>query len=155
MMLLIVGFLFMVFIFTIVSLLTGARAAFIDFPSALLIIVTLLFFFFSTKSGKTFGKYIKASFRKEHIYTANELTSLCIAAKNTIKFTLWVGGFGFFAGVIAALFYLDDPNMLGPNLAVSLITFMYSITISCFVFFPVQAWAENKINTLKEARTDA
>jgi len=149
-MLLIIGFLFMLFIFAVISILTGVYRVFIDLPSALLVLVPMLFFCLVSKSGKIIGNYIKTSFKKEHIYTVKELTALSTALKNTSKFILSVGGFGFFTGVIAALMYLDSKDRLGPNLALSLITLMYTITISCFVFFPTQSWAENKINTLKD-----
>jgi len=149
-MLLIIGFLFMLFIFAVISILSGAYRAFIDLPSVLLVFVPLLFFCLVSKSGKIIGNYIKTSFKKKHVYTATELTALSTALKNTGKFILLVGGFGFLTGVIAALIYLDSKDRLGPFLATSLLTLMYAITISCFALFPTQAWAENKINTLKD-----
>jgi flagellar motor component MotA len=149
-MLLIIGFLFMLFIFAVIGILSGAYKAFIDLPSALLVLVSLFFFCLVSKSGKIIGNHIKTSFKKEHIYTVTELTTLSTAIKNTSKFILLVGGFGFLTGVIAALIYLDSKDKLGPFIATSLITLMYSITISCFTLFPTQAWAENKINTLKD-----
>jgi flagellar motor component MotA len=108
------------------------------------------FSFFASKSGNIIGRYIVTSFKKGHVYIRAELESLSVSVKNTIKFILAVGGFGGLAGVIASLFYLGTPEKLGPNLAVSLITLTYSITISYFVFFPLQAWAENKINSTIE-----
>jgi len=149
-MLLIIGFLFMVFIFAVISILAGVYALFIDMPSLSLILVSLLFFCLVSKSGKIIGNYIKTSFKKNHTYTVTELSALSTALKNTSKFILLVGGFGFLTGVVASLIYLESKDRLGPNLAISLITLLYSITISCFVLFPVQAWAENKINMLKQ-----
>jgi len=149
-MLLVIGFLFMLFLFVVISVLSGVSASFLDIPSVLVILVPLLFFCLVSKSGKIIGNYIKMSFKKEHIYTAAELKALYAALKNTVKFVFLSGGFGFFAGLIASLLYFESKDRLGPNLAISLLTVMYSITISCFVFFPVQAWAENKINTLKD-----
>ncbi|WP_461254945.1 MotA/TolQ/ExbB proton channel family protein [Treponema sp. R80B11-R83G3] len=140
----------MVFIFTIVGILSGAAAIFIDLPSALLIIVPLIFFFLISKSGKILGEYIKSSFKKEHIYTEAELSSLSTALKNTIKFIFTLGGFGFMTGLIASLAFLETSDKLGPNIAIALITVLYPIAISCFVFFPVKAWAENKINMLRQ-----
>ena len=145
-MLLIIGFLFMLFIFTIVGILSSTPAIFIDLPSASLILVPLLFFLLTTDSGKILGAYIKTSFKKEHSYTQAELKALSVAVRNTIKFILAVGGFGFMAGLIASLASIGSLEKLGPNLAVSLITLTYSIVTSYFVFFPTQAWAENKIN---------
>jgi flagellar motor component MotA len=137
----------MLFIFAVIAILTGVVAVFLDLPSLLLILVPLLFFCCVTKSGKILGAYINASFKKEHAYTKAELEAFSAASKNTIKFILAVGAFGFMTGLIATLAYLGSPEYLGPNLAVSLITVTYAIAISCFVFFPVQAWAENKLNS--------
>jgi flagellar motor component MotA len=138
-----------------VSIYTGMGTSLIDLPSASLVIVSLLFSFFTSKSGKIFGTYIKTSFKKEHSYTPTELAALSAAAKNTIKFILAAGGFFSCAGLVAVLCHLGALDKLGPALAVSLITLTYSIAVSCFVFFPVQAWAENKVNILKDNAKEA
>jgi flagellar motor component MotA len=110
-------------------------------------LVSLFFFLLISKSGNIIGRYIVMSFKKDHTYTKAELEGLSVSVKNTIKFILAVGGFGFLSGLTACLANLGSPERLGPNLAVSLISLTYSIIISFFVFFPLQAWAENKINT--------
>jgi flagellar motor component MotA len=56
--------------------------------------------------------------------------------------------------LVDSLYYLDAKDKIGPNLAVSLITLLYSITVSYFVFFPLQAWAENKINSFIGEKPD-
>ena len=146
-MLLIFGFLFMVFIMTAVGILSQTLAFFIDLPSLSLILVSLFFFLPTSKSGNIIGRYIVMSFKKSHTYTKAELEGLSVSVKNTIKFILAVGGFGFLSGLIGCLANLGSPERFGPNLAVSLISLTYSIIISFFVFFPLQAWAENKINS--------
>ena len=149
-MLFIIGFLFMVFMFATMSILGGGLLVqFVDLPSALFILVSVLFFFFTSKSGSVLGRYFKTSFKKDHIYAKAELASLSSAAKNTGKFILSVGGFGFVIGIMLSLINLEDKQKLGPNLAVSLLTLLYAIAISVFVFLPVQAWAENKLNALQ------
>ena len=121
----------------------------IDMPSALIVIVPLVFFLIVSKSGSVIGRYMKASFTKDHAYTGPELAGLSAAIRNTIKFLIGIGVFGFLIGLLGTLVVLNRPDMLGPNIAVSLITVLYSITLSYFVFFPTQAWAENKLNALK------
>ena len=149
-MLLIVGFLVFVFIYSVVSIVSGLMPiSLIDLPAALIVIVPLLFFLPASKSGKIIGRYIKASFTKDHTYTGSELSGLVAAVKNTIKFILGTGGMGFLVGIIAMLKNLENRALLGPNMAISLITVFYSLAISFFIFFPTQAWAENKLNTLK------
>jgi len=145
-MLLIFGFLVMLFMFFFIGKLSGMLLAFIDVPSVMLIVIPLIFFLFVSRNGNIIAGYFKSSFKKAHVYTRGELMSISAAMKNTVKFTLAVGVFGFIAGLIACLGYLGTPERLGPNLAISLCTLIYSIAASFFVFFPTQAWAETKIN---------
>ena len=148
-MLLIIGFLFMLFICFVTGMLSGAGYMLIDMPSAFIVVVPLIFFLIASKSGSAIGRYFKTSFTKEHTYTGSELAGLSAAIKNTIKFIISTGGVGFLFGLIAILMNLMNREMLGPNIAVSLFTVLYSVSISFFVFFPTQAWAENKLNALR------
>jgi len=148
-MILLLGFLFLFFIFAIVGILSQSLEMLINLPSILLILVPLLFFLFTSKSGSIIGKYITTSFKRDYIHTQAELEGLSIAIKNTIKFILASGWFICIAFAIISLGYIGAPEKLGPNLAISLTTLTYSIAICYFVFFPTQAWAENKINIFK------
>jgi flagellar motor component MotA len=145
-MLLIFGFLFMVFILTVVGIVSQFFHTLINLPSFLLILVPLIFFLFISKSGSVIGKYFVASFKRGYVYT--KLEGLSVAIKNTVKFILATGGFNCITFAIISLGHMGNPERLGPNLAISLTSLIYSIAISYFVFFPVQAWAENKIHTL-------
>lgn len=138
------GLLFSVVLTYIIGLLCGGVVWLIDFPSLLIIVLPMIFFFCTTKSGGVIGGYIKSSFKKNHEYGAAELQVIALAAKNTVKVILAAGWLGFFAGLIAMLANMDTPTQIGPILAVSLVSLYYAIAISYFMFFPVQAWAENK-----------
>ena len=105
----------------------------------------MLFFLLVTKSGKIIGKYISTSFKKNYAYSIIELEQLSSAIKNTIKFILAAGGFCFMAFVVISLGYIGSPEQLGPNLSNCLLSLTYAVVISYFIFFPVQAWAENKL----------
>ena len=148
-MILLLGFLFLFFIFAIVGILTQSLEMLINLPSILLILVPLLFFLFTSKSGSIIGKYITTSFKRDYIHTRAELEGLSVAIKNTIKFILASGGFMCITFAIISLGYIGAPEKLGPNLAISLTVLAYSIAICYFVFFPTQAWAENKITMFK------
>jgi len=149
-MLIIIGFLFSVFISVLICLpMRMSGLVFIDFPSALLTLICLFFFFFTSKSGSIIGRYIKSSFKKDYNYTRAELLSLSMAIKNTVKFSLATGGFGFLTGLIASLEAARKED-LGVNVAVSLVSVFYAIIVSYIIFFPVQAWAENKLNAMGE-----
>jgi flagellar motor component MotA len=148
-MLLIFGFLFTVFIFTVVGIVSQFFHTLINLPSFLLILVPLIFFLFISKSGSVIGKYFVTSFKRNYAHTREELEGLSVSIKNTIKFILATGGFNCVTFAIISLGHMGNPERLGPNLAVCLTSLIYSIAISYFVFFPVQAWAENRINVLK------
>ena len=148
-MFLLFGFLFMFLFFAIVGILSQSLEMLINLPSILLIFVPLVFFLFISKSGSIIGKYITTSFKRNYTHTRAELEGISVAIKNTNKFILASGGFFCIAFAIISLGYIGDPEKFGPNLAISLTTLTYSIAICYFVFFPTQAWAENKINIYK------
>ena len=147
-MLLVLGFLFMVFVYAAIGVIAGFLWVLLDPWALQLVILPLFFFLFITKSGKTIGKYITASFKKDFSYSRTELEALVSAVENTIKFVLATGVFGFITFAVVSLGHIGSPERLGPSIAISLTTLAYSIAISFFVFFPVQAWAKNKINTM-------
>ena len=151
-MLILIGILFMVFFYAaagilLVGMISGFLFTILDLWSFLLILVPLFFFLIVTKSGNIIREYIKTSFMKNYTYTKNELEGLANAIKNTIKFILAAAGFNFVLFIINALANLGAPEYLGPYLAMSLTTITYSIALSFFVFFPTQAWAENRIKS--------
>ena len=150
-MILFLGFLFMLFFIAVIGVSAGsfAMSMLINLPALLLILIPILFFLLVTKSGTIFGKYISTSFKKNNTYTKTEFEQLSSAIKNTIKFILAAGGFCFIACLVISLGFIGSPEQLGPNLANSLLSLTYAIAISFFVFFPVQAWAENKLNSIK------
>jgi len=150
-MILLFGFLFMVFFFAFIGVSAGSFAVnmLISLPALLLILIPILFFLLVTKSGKIISKYISISFKKNNTYTKTKLEELSSAIKNTIKFILAAGGFCCIACLVISLGFIGTPEQLGPNLANSLLSLTYAIAIGFFVFFPVQAWAENKLNVIK------
>ena len=148
-MLLIFGFLFMVIVFAVVGIVSQFFHTLINLPSALLILIPLLFFLFVSKSGSVIAKYFGTSFKRDYAHTLAELEGLSVAIKNTVKFILATGVFNCVTFAIISIGHMGTPEKLGPNLAICLTSLIYSIAISYFVFFPVQAWAENRINIIK------
>ena len=144
-MLLILGFLFMVIIYAAIGTVAGFLGVLLDPWAFLLVVLPLTFFLFVTRSGKIIGKYIAASFKKEFSYTKTELEELVSATGNTIKFIIAAGIFSFITFAVVSLGHIGTPERLGPSIAISLTSLTYSIGISFFVFFPVQAWAKNKM----------
>jgi len=147
-MLLFLGFFFTVFAYVAIGMTAGFLGVLLDHFALILVVLPLAFFLLASKSGKIIGNYITASFKKDFPYTKTELEGLISAVENTIKFVLATGIFSFITFVIISLGYIGAPERLGPSIAISLTSLTYSISISFFVFFPVQAWAKNKINAV-------
>jgi flagellar motor component MotA len=148
-MLIIAGFLFAVLFTAFIGAIDGGLYRYINIPSLVIILAPLVFFLCVTKSGGIIIGYIKTSLKRNHEYEQSELESIAAAVKNTVKIIHAAGGFGFMLGLIAVLVNLNTPEAFGRSLSVSLIVVLYSIAISFFVFFPLQAWAENRIKSKK------
>ena len=125
----------------------------IDIVTLLSILLPIIFFFCVTKSGRFIGGYIKSSFKRNHQYNAAELENIARAAKNTVKIALAAGWFNFLIAFIM-IFVINtdfDPEfmIIGASFALSVLSLLYSISIAFFMFFPLQAWAENKASLIK------
>lgn len=146
-MLIIIGLLLSILMLVAVSGIFNILMFIVDIPSVIIVIIPLIFFLFTSKSGDIIARYIISSFKKNYKYSKSELESIYSATKNTIKFTMATGGFGFMMGLTACLVNMQSPGQLLLNLSVSFISLLYAIAISFFIFFPTMAWAENKIKT--------
>ena len=154
-MILLIGLLFSVLFTLVIGAISGMIYAFIDLLSVTIVLIPLIFFLVSTKSCKIITEYMISSFKKNYEYSNAELESIVRVAKHSIRITLATGWFGFIIGIIGMLHRLDDPHTIGPMLAVGLLTVLYSIGVGFFMLFPLQVWAENRIqvNTAGQERT--
>jgi len=117
-------------------------ASLISLYSLLVIIFACLLYLFISGNNRIFFGYLKKDFRKKPVYEKIELDNISSALGGLIKVSLGTGALVFIFCLISILYRLDDPASIGPNLAVSLLTVIYSISISLFVFFPTKAWAD-------------
>jgi flagellar motor component MotA len=103
-------------------------------------------------NGRIIIEYIKKSFQKTPQYSKFELENISAALSNAMKMTAGLAAYGFFYGLISALYNLSDLRRLGPAIAISLLSSFYSITIVFFVFFPTKVWAELELKERKKER---
>ena len=158
-MILIKGLLFLVLSIVFISVVSGIASAavqtifiFLDLPSLVMVVVPLLFFLSVTKSGKHIRTYIRLSFKKNDgdLYNKSTLQAIIFASKNAIKFCVGIGILNFLYGINVMLVSLDAPEAIGPMIAISTITIIYSLGIGFFMFLPLQAWAQNKMAEIDE-----
>ena len=143
-MILFIGLLFLVIFTLLIGTLSGMVYALLDLASIIIVLAPLIFFLAVTKSDRIITGYIKSSFKKNYEYGIAELDSISMAARHSVRITLATGCFGFLIGIIGMLMGLDDPQSLGPTLAVALLIMLFSIGIGFFVMFPLHVWAENR-----------
>ena len=143
-MILLIGLLFIVIFTLLIGAVIGMAYMVINLPSIIIVLAPLIYFLVITKSGNIITDYIKSSFKKNYKYCKAELESISMAARHSVRITLATGCFGFIIGIIGMLMRLDDPQTIGPMLAVALLTMLYSIGIGFFVIFPLYVWAENR-----------
>ena len=149
-MLLFIGLLFTILIYAVIGKTAGFLGIIADKWSLLIILGSLIYFLIASKCAGVIGRYIVSSFKKNYVYTINEITKLSAAIKNTIKFILAAGGFVFVTFAIVSLGHIGAPEKLGGSLGICLSSLTYALAISFFIFFPAQVWAENKINSLEK-----
>lgn len=149
-MIMLLGFLFMILTLCLSGVGMPTLLDFIDMVSLTLIVVPLIFFMAVTKTHRSVIHYFKCSFKKNYNFSGYELECLSRDLGAVIRYILALGVFGFITGLICLLASLSDPSVIGPSLAVSLISELYSVMIAFFIFYPVKIWAECKLRAERE-----
>jgi flagellar motor component MotA len=121
----------------------GSVWTYLDIPS-LIIVGIFPFLFASVLFGfKEMGLAFSVSIRKE-----TEKEKL-INALNFFKIygrTTWIAGYiAALIGVIAILVYLEDKTALGPNMAVTLFSMLYSGIINIVIIIPFTVFIKKQL----------
>lgn len=130
---------FMVFM----TSLSSSIILFVDLPSLLVIVVLSFSIMLASGLLSDFFKGFKLMGRTVNIYSAIELKRIKRANKLAIRSILLSGIIGTVTGTMQLLANISDPNAVGPNLAVALITVFYSLVFISLIL-PMQA----KVNTI-------
>ncbi len=120
------------------TMLSGSIASFIDLPS---IVITLAFsipMLMASGLLPDFVRGFKIMGQKFNTWSLFELKKTEIAIQLMIKLLLFSGLFGCVIGIVSILSNLSDISKLGPNLAVTILTFLYSV-LFVFILLPVKA----------------
>ena len=126
-------------------IMSGGVAQFIDPPSAFIVIVPTIGTLLVAYKG-SFISSVTAIWkeRRATVFDDKDLL-MAIAFWQTVgTCAVGYGCLGFFIGLIAMLGSLDDPSMLGPFLAVALITVMYGLIAKYLVAEPIIALLKTK-----------
>ncbi len=129
------------------TMLSGSIASFIDLPS---IVITLAFsipLLMASGLLPDFVRGFKIMGQKFNTWSLFELKKTEIAIQLMIKLLLFSGLLGGIIGIVSILSNLSDISKIGPNLAVTILTFLYSV-LFVFILLPVKAKVKAIIITL-------
>lgn len=129
-------------------ILSGTNITFLfDMVSLLLILLSVIPMLFASGMGKDLIRSFCVVFKRTDSLTDVQLKRCQAALSLTIKLLLCSGALFAFVSIIAVL--VLSPEYILPNLAVALLTFVYSL-IPCFLLLPVQAKISAKLINLEE-----
>lgn len=106
----------------------GSLAWFIDMPSIMITLGITVFVLIASESIWDFRQaFVIVYGKQEH---SNEQIQLSWGAMKTVLFTIpFAGIFAFLVGVVAIIQHISDIAILGPNLAVAILSLFYCCTI--------------------------
>ena len=147
------GFVIFIALLIISTSLSGSMAFFVDLPSMLIILAFSLPMLMASGLFPDFIRAFKIMGRKVNVWSMIELNRTEIALRLAIKLLLSSGLLGCIIGIVSMLSTTGGMRNLGPNIAVSLLTVLYSILI-VFILLPLQAKVKSMILTMEKEYID-
>lgn len=118
------------------TFLSGSPAYYMDIPSLIIILTFSIPMLMASGLLPDFLRGFKIMGQKENTFSTIELKKTREAISLMIKLLLLSGILGTMIGILAIL--INPAYKLGPNIAVSLITFVYS-TFFVFILLPIKS----------------
>jgi flagellar motor component MotA len=135
---------FLAIVVLILVVVTGAGVlnnpvvAFIDAPSFLFLFLVNVVVVVMTGQTKTFGQATRAVLNKNHRLDPETKERAASLLRLLSTVTMGVAVLSVFTSTIIIIGSLDDLSMLGPYLAISMITVVYALLLKYMVFEPAQ-----------------
>ncbi len=117
-------------------------AWFLDLPSLLLIVLILIPGLIIMREWKDFLKAFSVGIKP---YSLLELKNIVEAVGAAQKLTVYAALFAIIISGVLLMGRLDDPSIIGPNLAVCFLSGFYAVIIE-FLLLPLRLNAERKMN---------
>ena len=110
----------------------GHLAYFLDLPSLLIVVIPTLGLSIGNFSWKTYKKTWSIPFGNPENYEQSELIETHKCVNYMGNMFIIMGLIGSLIGVVLTLQTLDDPKMIGPAVAISIMTLFYSVMLKGF-----------------------
>jgi flagellar motor component MotA len=128
---------------------SGGLSAFVDLPSIILILSFSIPMLMASGLTKDFTRGFRIMGQKINTSSLLELRKTQTALKLMIKLLLFSGLIGTLTGIVGMSINMHDLSNFMPNLAVSLLTLLYSLLLVCLLL-PVKARVNTIILTMKK-----
>lgn len=148
-----VGFVIFIVFLVASTLMSGSLASFIDLPSMLIILSFNIPMLMASGLISDFIRAFKIMGKRVNTWSMIELNRTETALRLVIKLLLLSGLLGSIIGIISILANSSSIDMIGPNLAVSFLTLLYSVII-VFILFPIQAKVKAMMLTIDKEYID-
>ena len=110
----------------------GNLAYFIDLPSLIIVVIPTLGLAIGNFSWGTYKKTWSIPFGNPENYEQSELIETHKCVNYMGNMFVIMGLIGSLIGVVLTLQTLDDPKMIGPAVAISIMTLFYSVILKGF-----------------------
>ena len=110
----------------------GNLAYFLDLPSLIIVVIPTLGLSIGNFSWKTYKKTWSIPFGTPENFEQSELIETHKCVKYMGNMFVIMGLIGSLIGVVLTLQTLDDPKMIGPAVAISIMTLFYSVILKGF-----------------------
>ncbi|MGE5677221.1 MAG: hypothetical protein ACM3ZR_04105 [Pseudomonadota bacterium] len=128
---------------------SGGLSAFVDLPSLILILSFSIPMLMASGLTQDFTRGFRIMGQKINTCSLLELRKTQTAIKLMVKLLLISGLIGTLAGIVGMAVTMHDMSYFMPNLAVSLLTLLYSLLFICLLL-PVKARVNAIILTIKK-----
>lgn len=134
--------------FTLIALAMEDPTVFINIPSVL--IVFGLTFGGLLASGRKIITFCSVIFDKHA--SPSQLHDAHETAIDAGNYAIGSGFVGTLVGVVLMLGSLTDPAAVGPSMAVALLTVFYAVLLKYFIFAPIQAGLDERLDKIYEEK---
>lgn len=120
---------------------------FLDVPSLLVVLLFDSMILISSGLTKDFNNAFRMALKNGKEKGLSEIKRAIEAVALVRKTTLAAGVFSMIFGLIMAIGQLDDPAMMGPNLAVASLTLLYALAV-VLILLPLESRLKMKLQNL-------
>ena len=143
----------------LVLLAMATPLAFFDVPSVLIVVggtIGLMLFSFPLQNTLSASRYFGYAFippkpGADNSKVIGELEIGIVYFEKMKSYAQATGLVGFLIGLVLMLANLNDPALIGPNMAIALLTVLYGTIIAYFYATPISTKLQCRLDELKKA----